>query len=119
MFAGGNTDNVKLEIKNEITTKTETIQIEVFNGSGKTITTGFTFDLEKKENGEWIKMEFSEDYKIKETAVIIRNLMSGSFRFNVVEAFGKTLDAGEYRITKSDLIEKYPNCFAVFTVKDV
>ncbi len=116
VFTGGNVDNIQLEIKNEVTTKTEVIQVEVLNGTGKKITADYGFSFEKNEDGKWVKIDFSDDYKIKETAVIIRNLQTVIFTINVVEAFGKTLDEGEYRITK-DGFESYSNNSIVFTVK--
>ncbi len=115
VFTVGNKDNIKLELKNEVTTKTEIIEITVLNYTGKTLTTGEEISVEKNENGEWVKMDFAEDYVINELAIVIRNLKSANFKINVVDAFGKTLDEGEYRLTKS-FGEGISAC-AVFTVR--
>lgn len=101
VFSGGNAENIDLSVKNDVTVKTEIIELEVSNCSGRELTTGNYFTLEKNENGEWVKVAFSKDYMVEEDAVVIRNLQTVSFSVNVVRAFGKTLDAGEYRLGKT------------------
>ncbi len=116
VFTGGNVNNVHLEIKDEITTETEVIEVDIFNGSGRRIATGEEFDIEKKVDGKWERLHFVDNYSYPEIAYIIVNLHTMSFYFDVIKAFGKHLDEGQYRFVKPDL-EKYPNNSVEFTVK--
>lgn len=61
---------------------------------------GIHTSLEKNENGEWVKVDYVEDYYFDEIGIIINNLQTTTLKINVLDAFGKTLDEGEYRFTK-------------------
>lgn len=100
MFTGGNAKNVKVEIKDEVTTKTEVIEYTVLNYTGRKIGGGLDFVIEKNVDGQWIKLPFREGYVINEIGVDIANLQTFKFSINIVNAFGKTLDEGEYRLFK-------------------
>lgn len=114
IFTGGNMNNINLELKHEVTTKTEMIEIDVLNYTGKNITTDEQFLLEKKENEQWTKVDFSENYFFKDIAVVINNFQTITFKINVIEAFGKTLDEGEYRLLKT--FGEATNCSLTFTI---
>lgn len=103
VFTGGNPENIKLELKNEVTTETEIIEVAALNYTGRQVSTGEGFTLEKNTDGEWVELKFAEDFVVNEIATIIRNLQTVTFSINVVKAFGKTLDEGEYRLTKEFL----------------
>lgn len=115
MFTGGNMENIKLELANEVTTETEVVEVQVMNYTGKQITTDKQFSLEKKENGEWVKVEFADDYCVEEIAVIINNLQTVTFKINVLDTFGEALAEGEYRLSK-DFGAETP-CYLEFSVK--
>ena len=114
VFTGGNMNNIQLELKNEVTTETEIVEVQIFNYTGKTITTDKYISLEKNENGEWVKVDFAEDYAFEEIGIIMRNLQTVNLTINLVKAFGKTLDAGEYRLTKE--VATGVNSSVTFTV---
>lgn len=115
MFTGGNMENIKFELANEVTNEIEVIEVQVMNYTGKQITTDKQFSLEKKENGEWVKVEFADDYSVEEIAVIINNLQTVTFKINVLDTFGEALSEGEYRLSK-DFGAEIP-CYLEFTVK--
>ena len=114
VFTGGNMNNIQLELKNEVTTETEMIEVSIFNYTGKTITTDKCISLEKNENGEWVKVDFAEDYAFEEIGIIMRNLQTVTLTINLLQAFGKTLDEGEYRLTKE--VATGANSSVTFTV---
>lgn len=103
VFTGGNPENIKLELKDEVNTKTEVIEYTVLNYTGREMATGLDFVIEKNVDGQWVKLPLRDGYVVNEIGVIIRNLQKVSFDIHVVDAFGKTLDEGEYRLSKSDI----------------
>lgn len=101
IFTGGNPDNINLELKEPVTPETQVIQVEVINYTGKKVITGEAFVIEKNEDGVWFELAFAEDYSAQEIAIEIRNLQAITFKIDLIKAFGKTLDEGEYRLTKT------------------
>lgn len=62
----------------------------------------------------WTELAFAEDYSVKEIAIEISNLQAITFKIDLIKAFGKTLDEGEYRLTKT----VGSNVSVTFTVSD-
>lgn len=114
IFTGGNADNISLELKEPVTPQTQVIQVEVINYTGKKVTTDEAFIIEKNEDGVWAELAFAEDYSVKEIAIEISNLQAITFKIDLIKAFGKTLDEGEYRLTKT----VGSNVSVTFTVSD-
>lgn len=114
IFTGGNADNISLELKEPVTPQTQVIRVEVINYTGKKVTTDEAFIIEKNEDGVWTELAFAEDYSVKEIAIEISNLQAITFKIDLIKAFGKTLDEGEYRLTKT----VGSNVSVTFTVSD-
>lgn len=110
---GTTTDVPELRIKENVTTSTDIVSVEVINYTGEEVTTGNYFIVEKKDGEQWVKLDFKDDYAVTDMAYIIKNRSTAVFKFSFVNAFGKPLDAGEYRIGKS-FGEKVS--YATFTV---
>ncbi len=119
MIFGGKFGKVEIEIKDEITTETQTIEFNVLNYSLKEIVTDESFTLEKNNNGKWEKVNFSDDYVIHDLAVVIKGIHSSTFKIDLIKAFGKTLDKGEYRITKEIGGKEYSVSFGVTALNEV
>lgn len=114
IFTGGNADNISLELKEPVTPQTQVIRVEVINYTGKKVITDEAFIIEKNEDGAWTELAFAEDYSVKEIAIEISNLQAITFKIDLIKAFGKTLDEGEYRLTKT----VGSNVSVTFTVSD-
>ncbi len=98
MFTGGNLDNVEIKITNEITTETTEIDVEIFNYTGKTISTDKYFILEKNNSGVWNNIEMI--ILAEEIAVLVRNFQTISLTINVAKVYGISLESGTYRLSK-------------------
>ncbi len=99
MFTGGNMENVTLAVTNEVTTKSETIVIELENFSGKTFYIGEEFACEKKVDGEWVAVELSGSFIQIATQVNLFGKYTQTIK--VADYFPNGLEAGDYRISKS------------------
>lgn len=112
VFTGGRMDNVSIEVTNEVTTQSETIVYEVSNYTGKTITMDEYFTLEVNKDGEWVEVPQIDE--VHDISLSLGNIRTFTRTISIPDAFGTTLEAGEYRLTKGYSGEY--SCSAVFNV---
>lgn len=115
MVSGGKTGRIEFEVTQPVSVSSEQIVIEIRNYSGKRIDFDEYFTLEKNEGGEWAPVEFAEDAGFNDVANMLNPLGTYQHSIHVLEMFGHTLEAGEYRIIKQISSKAYP---AVFTVTE-
>ncbi len=115
MFNGAEMSNITFELKGAVTTQSESIVVEVFNYTGQDIEMDEYFTLEVKQNDEWVKV--AQSGSVNDITRVIKNIRSAEITINIVKAFGKTLDVGEYRLTKN--YTGANTCSVIFNVIEV
>ena len=98
-FTGGNYNNIEFCVLSEVTTESETIEIEIKNYSGKKIVLDKYFILEKID-GDVVE-EIPCIGEVKDIAISVNNIGTYTETLKIVELFGTTLDAGDYRLSKN------------------
>ena len=98
-FTGGNYNNIEFYVSSEVTTESETIEIEITNYSGKKIVFDKYFTLEKID-GDVVK-EIPCIGEVNDIAISINNTVTYTETLKIVELFGSTLDSGDYRLSKN------------------
>lgn len=111
MFTGGNMENVSMEVKNQVTTDSESIVFEMYNYTGKTLNIGKTFTLEENQEGEW--EEVTKISSVDAISATVYNLTTYTQTIDIKEMFGKNLEAGEYKLTKDIGENSYSVTFTV------
>jgi len=99
-------EHVKMYIIDETLTKTSA-KVRILDFSGHKYSYGADYYIERKQNGEWEKVELKEAHYV--TAMAYGPDINGilEFKFNWKRYYGE-LDPGKYRIVKEALIESEP-----------
>lgn len=93
--------NFTFSVSEPVTTESKVIIVEYKNETRRTVTAADDFDfvLEEKSDNEWVKIPFSEDYYRIEMETIIMPTLGNKMTINLENAFGHTLEKGDYRLT--------------------
>lgn len=97
-FTGGNYNNIEFCVLSEVTTESETIEIEINNYSGKKIVFDNYFTLEKIDGEEVQKIHCIGE--VTDVAISVNNAGTYTETLKIAELFGTTLEAGDYRLSK-------------------
>ncbi len=116
MIKEGKFGKVEINLKDEVTTASESIVIEVKSYSLKKIDDADSV-IEINKNGTWEKVEREFEYDVA-TEPRVMFLKTGIEVIPVKSLAGGKLEAGEYRITKmisigNEKAEAYVLCFTV------
>lgn len=88
----------------DVTDGVVTVQID--NQSGEVFTYYDSFVLEREENGEWKQVPFLEDAEFNEIAYELSDLCAHTKEYDLFAYCGE-LEAGNYRITISDISAEF------------
>lgn len=107
-LSGALTTAPEMKVINNVNSTTSLVQVEIKNYTSDDYAALSDFTLEKKEENDWVKVEFNPYYKFSNVAYIIKSRQSVTLTIDVINAFNGTLPEGEYRISKNLMLsEKY------------
>lgn len=90
---------VVLSIENNILpVGTKSVVAKWTNNTDNTIMFGEEFGLEQKQNNEWVRVHYSEDYFFNDIAITLSPKSESEQTYNLNDFYGKDLPKGEYRI---------------------
>ena len=95
-------NGVTLSIENNILpVGTKTVVAKWTNNTDDTISFGYGFSMEKKEKGEWVELEYSQDYIVEDVLGMLLPKGEREVPYDISAYYGKDLPKGEYRIRTS------------------
>lgn len=118
--------DVSLTLENSVLpVGTKSIVIKWNNNTDSTILFGEEFGIEQKENGEWVRLHYSDNYVFDDVGITLLPMSEKEQCYDLIAFFGKDLPEGEYRIRANysfddgkDYTEKdYYVVYAEFTLK--
>lgn len=98
MITGGKFGKVEVSLVGNVTTESEELTLEIKNYSFKSVSYGEEFTLEVKNGENWEKVPVTGGFYAYRAT--LRGLVSTEVTVELQNVFGKTLEAGEYRLTK-------------------
>lgn len=106
-LAGGDAaKSPEISVKNDVDIATTIIQIEVKNNTSDSYVTLGDFTLEKKEGENWVKMDFLSSFEPSSIAYIVNKRQTVILSIDILNAFGSTLNAGQYRVSKELILSE-------------
>lgn len=114
MITGKKFGKVEVSLVGDVTTESEEITLEIKNYSLKSVGYGEDFTLEERDGENWKKVPVTGGFR--DYWATLRGLASTEVTVNLKNVFGKTLEAGKYRLTKEVGGKEYSIIFVVFNL---
>lgn len=111
MITGKKFGKVEVSLVGDVTTESEEITLEIKNYSFKSVGYGEDFTLEVKNGENWKKVPATGGFH--DYWATLRGLSGTEVSVKLRDSFGKTLEAGKYRLTKEVGGKEYSIIFVV------